>query len=169
RATARDQRGLLVALAVGPDRRPTRAAVRRLAHHVPAEVHDARVGRGHRDGRRPVEAMLQLRRFHLGHAGEVRPNGTVQPGLQVHAGDVAVLRVHVQDRRIARRRNRILAVPAGHREPLRAVQPTPAPTPPAPPPPPPPTPPPGRPPRVFFLAPPPHPGQVHRATTTPNT
>src|SRR2546422_4217864 len=67
--------------------------------HVPAEVHDARVGRGHRDGRRPVEAMLQLRRFHLGHAGEVRPNGTVQPCLQVHARDVAVLGVHVEDRR----------------------------------------------------------------------
>src|SRR5437773_2943217 len=65
---------------------------------------------------------MQVRGLRFGHAGQVRSNGAGQARLEIDARDVAVLRIHVEDRRVARRRHRVLAVATGDREPLGAVQ-----------------------------------------------
>src|SRR5205814_2042812 len=46
----------------------------------------------------------------------------VQPRLEIDARDVAVLRIHVENGRVARRGHGVLPVAPGHGEPLRAIQ-----------------------------------------------
>src|SRR5207245_11248195 len=65
-----------------------------------------------------VEAVLQVRGLALLHAREVRPDGARHPGLQIDAGDVAVLRIDVEHAGVTRRRHGIFAVAPRDREPL---------------------------------------------------
>src|SRR2546427_6331468 len=93
--------------------------------------------------RRPPRSTLfpYTTLFRSLHAREVRPDGARHTGLQIDAGDVAVLRIDVEHGGVARRGHRVLAVSPGDREPLcprERGSDAPAPAPPPPPPPPPP-------------------------------
>src|SRR2546425_9677539 len=73
--------------------------------------------------RRPPRSTLfpyttLFRGLPLLHAREVRPDGARHPGLQIDAGDVAVLRIDVEHAGVTRRRHGIFAVAPRDREPL---------------------------------------------------
>ena len=96
-------------------------AIRRLEDHIRAEEHLVGVRGRNGDRRRPVEAVLEVGGLRVVHGPKVRPNEPRDTGPEVEAADEAVLRVHVDDRRVARRRDRVLSVASRDGEPLRAA------------------------------------------------
>src|SRR5579859_3804958 len=95
-------------------------AVSRLEQDITAQIDLIRIGAGNRNGRRPIESVLEFGRGQLLDAFKIRPYPARQSRLAVELRDVTILRVRVNQVRRTRRGHSVLAVPAGHRPPVKA-------------------------------------------------